>query len=68
MVFQFQYGAIRREYLEAKYINEQCFNSSMVRLGDYMSIYPNPKKIACFNSSMVRLGVIFLFSVFWNFK
>ncbi len=32
------------------------FNSSMVRLGDYLSS-PEPGKLRCFNSSMVRLGV-----------
>ncbi len=35
---------------------ESCFNSSMVRFGDYVWI-DNKSGVPCFNSSMVRFGV-----------
>ena len=56
LMFQFLYGAIKRNAAGINFARKVRFNSSMVRLKDVTG-YSNDVFTYCFNSSMVRLKV-----------
>ena len=52
--FQFHYGTIKSGGMGIIFNPTSCFNSTMVRLKEFLSL-PNPHSFARFNSTMVRL-------------